>query len=113
MKKYIGSCHCGLIRYEVETDLTSILECNCSHCHRKGFLLNFVDTEKFNLLSGDDDLTEYFFNKKAIRHRFCRTCGVQPFAEGVAFPQIAINVRCLEGVDPSTLTITKYEGKDV
>lgn len=111
MATYSGGCHCGLVRYEVETDLESVLECNCSHCGKKGFLLNFVDKDKFRLISGYKDLTEYFFNKKAIRHLFCKVCGVQSFSEGVTFPKAAINVRCLDGVDIDTLTITKYDGK--
>jgi hypothetical protein len=79
--KYTGGCHCKTVRYEVETDLDKILECNCSHCEGKGLLLNFVDKEKFKLLSGKDALTDYRFNKKTIRHLFCKHCGVESFAE--------------------------------
>lgn len=110
---YTGSCHCGAVRYEVETDLAGAIECNCSHCHRKGFVLVFVDNDKFKLLSGADSQTEYLFNKHAIRHLFCTTCGIQSYAEGISFPKMAINVRCLEGVDLKTLTITPYNGKDI
>ncbi len=123
MKKYTGGnavqrtlsggCHCGKVRYEVETDLKKVLQCNCSHCHKKGMLLNFVDKDKFKLLSGKENLTEYLFNKKSIRHLFCKTCGVQSFAEGVTFPKACVNVRCLDDVDSSTLTITPFNGKDL
>jgi hypothetical protein len=27
-----GGCHCGRVRYEVATDLGTVIECNCSHC---------------------------------------------------------------------------------
>jgi hypothetical protein len=113
MTTYSGGCHCGAVRYEVEADLTNVLECNCSHCSKKGLLLNFVDTDKFKLLNGADNLSEYFFNKKSIRHLFCKTCGVQSFAQGVTFPKVALNVRCLDGVDIKNLTLTPYNGKDV
>jgi hypothetical protein len=112
MKTYTGGCHCGAVRYEVETDLAKVMECNCSHCSKKGFLLNFVDRDKFTLQSSEDILIEYFFNKKSIRHLFCRVCGVQSFAEGVDFPKVAINVRCLDDVDLSSLTIEQVNGKD-
>lgn len=113
MKTYTGACHCGAVKYEVETDLAGAISCNCSHCHKKGFVLVFVPNEKFKLLSGKENLTEYLFNKKSIRHLFCKTCGVQSFAEGITFPQTAINVRCLDGVDMQTLAITPFEGKDL
>ena len=112
MKTYTGGCHCGAVRYEVEMDLKKVMECNCSHCSKKGFLLSFVDRDKFSLQSSEDMLIEYFFNKKTIRHLFCRVCGVQSFAEGVTFPKVAINVRCLDEVDVSKLTIEQVNGKD-
>lgn len=112
MKTYTGGCHCGAVRFEVETDLAKVISCNCSHCHMKGLILNFVDIDKFKLLSGEENLTEYNFNKKAIRHLICRTCGVESFAQGVTFPKASINVRCLDGVELETLTIEPYNGKD-
>jgi hypothetical protein len=39
---YKGSCHCGQISFEVEGTLEQAIECNCSHCSRKGYLLWFV-----------------------------------------------------------------------
>ena len=113
MKTYTGGCHCGKVKYEVETDLEKVLECNCSHCHKKGMLLNFVNKDKFTLLKGRENLTEYQFNKKAICHLFCKTCGVQSFAEGVTFPKACINVRCLDDLDTKTLTIESFNGKDL
>ncbi|OHA85616.1 MAG: aldehyde-activating protein [Candidatus Yonathbacteria bacterium RIFOXYC1_FULL_52_10] len=113
MKTYTGACHCGAISFEVETDLSHVIACNCSHCEKNGLVLNFVDKEKFKLLSGKDALTEYFFGDKTIRYLFCHTCGTHPFAEGVTFPQTAINVRCLDGIDLAMLTITPYNGKDL
>jgi hypothetical protein len=76
-------------------------------------VLVFIPNEKFKLLSGRENLTEYLFNKKSIRHFFCKTCGVQAFAEGVAFPQTAINVRCLSDVDFAGVQVTPYNGKDI
>ncbi len=113
MTTYTGSCHCGAVRYEFDAELKEGMTCNCSHCHRKGFVLAFIPKENFRLIAGADAQSEYFFNKNAIRHLFCRTCGVQSYGEGVAMPQMAINLRCVDGVELETLTLTKYNGKDV
>jgi len=67
------------------------------------------------LLSGEDNLVSYKFNKKAIDHLFCKMCGVESFARGEdkeGKKMVAINVRCLESVDIEKLTLTKVNGKD-
>ena len=113
MSTYTGSCHCGAVEFTAEMDLANAIVCNCSHCHRKGFVLTFINNDKFTLTKGEDDLTDYFFNKKSIRHRFCKHCGTQAFAEGVEFPQVAINLRCVPEVDLAKLNPAPYNGKDV
>jgi len=110
-----GGCHCGAVSYEVETDLATIISCNCSHCAIKGLLLTFVTADKFTLLSGEEMLTDYRFNKKKIAHLFCKVCGVQSFGRGTnkeGVPTAAINVRCLGGVDLEKLNITPVDGKN-
>ena len=112
---YSGGCHCGAVRYEVEAEFTKAMECNCSHCSKKGFLLAFVPAEQFTLLSGEDNLTEYRFNKKTIAHLFCKTCGMQSFGRGKrkdGTPTVMINLRCIEGLDLSTLELSHVNGKD-
>jgi hypothetical protein len=115
-RSYTGSCHCGNVKYEVQTDLAKVMECNCSLCSRAGYLLSFVPGAQFKLLSGDDSLSNYQFNKKHIEHLFCKNCGVRSFARGKGpdgSAMYAINVRCLEGVDPKTLTIKQVDGKSL
>jgi hypothetical protein len=115
MKKHTGGCHCGAVRYEVETDLTKAMECNCSHCSKKGFLLHFVPAEKFTLLSGEGNLSEYRFNTKKIAHLFCKACGVQSFGRGTGpdgEAMVAVNVRCLDDVDLKSLEIVPIDGKN-
>ena len=89
------------------------MSCNCSHCRRKGFLLSFFAPEQFSLTKGADALASYFFNKHAIEHKFCTTCGVEPFAEGRGpggAPMRAVNLRCVESIDPDALEIQKVDG---
>jgi hypothetical protein len=98
----------------VELDLgATVMACNCSMCGRAGTLLAFVPATQFTLLSGEDALTDYQFNKHVIHHLFCRFCGIKSFSRGVGKngPTAAINVRCLDGVDVDGLTIQKFDGK--
>lgn len=114
-KKYSGGCHCGAVRYDVEVDLSQpVTACNCSICSKRAHLLSFVPASKFQLLKGEDKLTDYQFNKMHIHHNFCSKCGIESFARG-AMPDgtamIAVNARCLDGVDPETLTVKHFNGR--
>ena len=115
-KTYEGGCHCGKVRYKATTDLAQVIECNCSMCSRAGTQLAFVTPENFELLSGKDALTDYQFNKHVIHHLFCSTCGIKSFSNGIGpggKPVVAVNVRCLDGVDTSKLKTVHFNGKDM
>lgn len=113
---YRGSCHCGRVAYEVEGELGSVIECNCSHCGRKGLLLWFLPREKITLHSPLEDTEIYKFNRHVIEHRFCPACGVEPFAFGKdrqGNPTVAVNVRCLEGVELEKLDRKPFDGRSL
>ncbi len=109
-----GGCHCGKVRYDVTMSTDKAMSCNCSMCSRKGTLLSFVDVDAFALKSGEDNLTDYQFNKNNIHHLFCKTCGITSFARGTrrdGKPMIAINVRCIDGFDAAKVAIQEVDGK--
>lgn len=99
--KYEGSCHCGAVRFSVETDLEQVARCNCSICGRAGTLMTFVPTASFELHQGADHMTDYQFGPRRIHHGFCDVCGVRPFGSPTdpESGQVMVNVGCLEGVD--------------
>ena len=114
--KYNGSCHCGKIAFEVEGDLSGAMACNCSICSRKGSLLWFVPRNQLRLLTPEEDLATYTFNKHVINHHFCRTCGIHPFAEGVdpKGNQIAaVNIRCLDGITLEKIPVQNFDGRSL
>jgi hypothetical protein len=115
-RTYSGGCQCGKVRYEVALDLSGpVISCNCSRCGRLGSLFAFAPVEDFKLVSGEGDLTNFQFNKHVIHHLFCSTCGIESFARGKrpvdGADVVAINARCLDGVDIDTLEIKKVDGR--
>lgn len=111
-----GGCQCGAVTFETDVDLDKTITCNCSRCQRLGSVLTFTPSDKFTLTSGAGDLTEFLFNKHVIRHQFCKTCGIEPFAYGAvpdSTPMAAVNVNCLEGVDPRALKSHHFDGKSM
>ena len=109
-----GGCQCGKVAFEVESDLDGLIECNCSHCYRKGLVLKFVPASALRLMQGDGELSEHTFNQHRIKHRFCRTCGVQPFADGQSPDgqmMMAIYVRTLTDVEPWDWSAERVDGR--
>jgi hypothetical protein len=106
-KTYQGSCHCGAVRFEADIDLAKgTFRCNCSICFKSRAWLAGVPASDFRLLSGEQSLADYQFNKHIIHHRFCKTCGVRPFSQGndpKGNKSYAVRVNCLDGVDPREL----------
>jgi hypothetical protein len=114
---YTGGCHCSKVRYEVDIEnLAEVIACNCSICSKRGWLLTFVPPTAFRLIEGADMLTDYQFNKKMIHHLFCKVCGTASFgrgADGSGNEMIAINARCLDGLDVGALKVMQYDGKSI
>ncbi len=114
--KHTGSCHCGNIQFEIETELTSALACNCSICSRKATLLTFVPAAQFWFLKPEENITSYTFNKHVIKHKFCSICGVQCFGEGLdpaGNAVMAVNIRCLDNIDIDAIPVHHYNGKAI
>ncbi len=116
MAKHKGGCHCGGIAYEFEGEIGDAMECNCSHYSKRGALLAFVPAAAFTLLTPRENLGTYRFNRKVIDHHFCPKCGISPFSEG-EHPKgnkvIAVNLRCVESVDPQALKIKHVDGRSL
>ncbi|MES2353017.1 MAG: GFA family protein [Pseudomonadota bacterium] len=111
---YKGSCHCGQVTFEVDGEIRQVMDCNCSICSRKGTLMWFVPRDKLRVLTSEDRISTYTFNKHVIKHRFCPTCGMHPFGEGVdpsGNQMAAINVRCLEGIDLASFPVQHFDGR--
>ncbi len=116
-RTYQGSCHCGAVSYEAQSaPISEAMSCNCSYCRRFGGLLTFIPAQNFKLTAGEDTLSDYQFGSKTIHHLFCRICGIGSFGRGTmpdGTEMVALNVRCIDDIDPDGLTVTSFDGKSL
>lgn len=115
MKTYHGSCHCGRVKFEADTDIDKVVSCNCSICSKKGVLHHRVPPERFRLVAGADHLALYRFGTREAKHFFCRECGMHPFSNPRSSPDAySINVRCLDDFDADTETyrLIMFDGRN-
>lgn len=79
-KTYQGSCHCGQVSYEVQLDFSKGTQrCNCSYCTKTRNWGIRTISDKFTLLSGEDNLADYHGSAHKI---FCKNCGTNLYYYG-------------------------------
>jgi len=111
LRKYAGSCHCGTVRFEIESDFPELTTCDCSICRRKNALMVKVHESAFRLLAGESCLTEYRFHTGVARHYFCKVCGIYPFhRKRMAPDSYGVNVFCLHDFDPAGIPVRATVG---
>jgi hypothetical protein len=117
VRTYTGGCHCGAVRFEARLDLAQGgTKCNCSICSKTAFWGTIVKPADFELLSGQDDLSDYQFASKSGHHYFCRRCGVRSFGSGdlemLGGLYYSVNLQCLDGVHLTDLPRKYWDGKN-
>jgi hypothetical protein len=114
-KRYEGGCHCGRVRFSVDLDLAEpASRCNCTLCTKRGAAGKIVKPDALTILTGEDALTEYVYGATQ-KFRFCKHCGIHPFNYGnlqeLHGEYVAVNVLCLDGIDPATLPVVYWDGR--
>ena len=113
---YRGSCHCEAVQFEAPLDLDKTMVCNCSRCQMLGWVMAFAPRARVRITMGEGATSEYLFNNRRIRHQFCATCGIEPFAFAVSpegTEMVAVNVNCLDGVEPRALSSKSVDGRSL
>lgn len=115
MPTYHGSCHCGAIRYEIDSEIRQVTRCTCSVCRKKGILLHRVEPENLRITQGKDRLKLYQFNKKVAKHYFCPDCGIHVLGNPRAAPdKFVVNVNTLDDYDIETAkpAVRVFDGRN-
>jgi hypothetical protein len=111
LRRLSGSCHCGSVRFEIESDFPELTTCDCSICSRKNALMVKVHESRFTLQAGAESLAEYRFHTMTARHYFCKVCGIYPFHRKRSAPDhYGINVFCLHDFDPAGIPVRQTVG---
>jgi len=74
-----GECNCGAIRFEIATDISSVIVCHCSICRRatgsNGMAVIVVDNNDFKWTGGEDLIKSWKKPDADWQRWFCRCCG--------------------------------------
>lgn len=104
-----GKCHCGKVKFEVNTIIKDLRRCNCSICSRKGFVMGTAYTNELTVTSGKQYLSTYKWNTKIAEHYFCNICGINTHHKRRSDPnQYGYNIACIEGFEMSWIKDAPY-----
>ena len=109
-----GSCHCGVIRFTIDADITELTTCDCSLCVKRNALMARVPGGALKITSGEDDLTLYEWNTRRAKHYFCKHCGIYVFHRKRAMPDhFGVNAFCPQGFDVGSVPVRATEGANM
>ena len=104
-----GSCHCGVIQFQVNISLKDLRRCNCSICSRKGFVMGSAPVDVLTIISGKKYLSTYKWNTNVAEHYFCKICGIITHHKRRSNPsEYGYNIACIEGFEMSWIENAPY-----
>lgn len=77
--KYLGSCLCGRVKYELFGEFQSFFLCHCTRCQKdtgSAHAANlFAKASTLTWLQGENDVQTYLHPNSMHTKSFCQTCG--------------------------------------
>lgn len=77
--KYLGSCLCGEIKFEIEGEFENFFLCHCERCRKdtgSAHAANlFSSTAKLKWLTGEVKVKTFNYNSEGHIKSFCSNCG--------------------------------------
>jgi hypothetical protein len=107
-----GSCHCGAVQWQFESQPDAATACNCTVCRRYGVLWIYDYEGEGIKVSGR---TQLYVRGEAIEFHFCPICGCVAYWRGRRPHQdgrrrIAVNVRLAEPEAVASIPIRHFDG---
>jgi hypothetical protein len=92
-----ASCHCGAVRFAVETTPNDVNDCNCSICRRYGTLWAYYQRPQVRFEAGNGPTDFYIWGDRELEFHRCRACGCVTHWESIdkGHARMGINARLL------------------
>jgi len=95
-----GSCLCGAVRFEIDSDLKAVVNCHCKFCrkaHGAAFAtVLFMAFSQLRVTEGAELLGRYHIESMNADRCFCKTCGTRLFTHAPAVQMVSLAVAALD-----------------
>ncbi len=107
-----ASCHCGLVRLEVDLPPSYLNECHCSICRRYGVRWGYHRPDAVRLLCDAADTQIYAWGERNLEFHRCRVCGCVTHWLCVTDdePRMGVNARLFDPVDMAAVPVRRSDG---
>ena len=75
-----ATCHCGATQFEVSEAPTTLTECNCTFCFKRGVLWAYYPPDQIGFIK-NDRTTVYTSDEATHKHHHCSVCGCGAYNE--------------------------------
>jgi hypothetical protein len=93
----IAACHCGAVRWRLDSLPADVTDCNCSICQRYGTLWAYCSPASAHRLDAGGCTDTYMWDDRSIAFHRCQNCGCVTHWAAVdpAADRMGINARML------------------
>jgi hypothetical protein len=107
-----ASCHCGAIRFAVETAPEEVTDCNCSICRRIGTLWAYYEAPDVRFAAENGPTDVYMWRHRMLEFHRCHTCGCVTHWASVdpAFERMGVNARLMPVEVLAGLPVRQFDG---
>lgn len=107
-----ASCHCGAVRFMVETAPEDVTDCNCSICRRSGTLWAYYQAPQVLFADENGPTDIYMWRHRMLEFHRCHTCGCVTHWCSVdpAFERMGVNARLMPPKVLAALPVHHFDG---
>lgn len=108
------SCHCGLVKLEIEAAPETVTDCNCSICRRYGVLWAYYLPAQVRFVTGEDATQYYMWGDRLLEFHRCRNCGCVTHWAAVdkSRDRMGVNARLMAPEILAAARVRRLDGAD-
>jgi hypothetical protein len=106
------SCHCGAVRFAVETAPPDVTDCNCSICRRYGTLWAYYQRPDVRFEADNGPTDTYVWRYRMLEFHRCHACGCVTHWAAVdpAFERMGLNARLMSPEVLAQIPVRHFDG---
>jgi hypothetical protein len=106
------SCHCGAVRFAVETAPPDVNDCNCSICRRYGTLWIYYQRPQVRFEAANGPTDTYVWGDRMLAFHRCRTCGCVTHWASIdpSYERMGLNARLMPAETLAQIPVRHFDG---